>query len=313
MLIVLTVLLALYISWSIGSNDETMGTLAGCGYISMGRAVLIGAIADALGAILLGYRVEETIGRGLISVDLTYYDIFVIMVSMATWLIISSAMGIPISTTHSIVGAVTGLGAYKYGLQSLNLKSLVRIAAGWILSPLIGVIMAYFMEKFVSMYLKRRVRGLIDRLKVGRFSGLMLLVWTTYTSFFRGANDIANATSFISLMFDPILARTICGIGMAVGVLTLGRRVVRTVGEELVELDPVSALAVQISVASTLSIGTMLGLPLSGSQILVAAIIGIGLARGSWINIQELKHMILTWITTFPGAAILAIAFAYVI
>ncbi len=313
-LLLMSFVLAFYVAWSVGANDETMAVLAGSGFTSILAACIIGAIMDFLGAVLLGYKVEETMGEKLLAYKIDLVDTLIIVAAVATWLVLASYRGWPVSTTHSAVGAAIGLGIYKWGISGVRWESLLNVVAGWVISPIMGFIGAYVTCKIFDFFLAKGIKGLRKSLRVARIASLTLLAWASYTSFFRGANDIANATAFLSAVYEnPLMVRLISGFGMALGLVMLGRRVVKSVGVELVELTPVMGLAIQISVALTVSIGTLMGLPLSGTHILVMAVAGIGVAKRIWINIKGLKEILATWIVTFPGAAVLAVLFALLV
>jgi len=306
LLLVITIITIFYVAWSIGANDETMAVVAGSGFTSLAGAVAIAAIMDFLGALIFGYKVEETLGKHLLNFELTLIDTFILSISIATWLILASVKGWPVSTTHSAVGAAIGLGLVRMGLNSINWYSLTNVVFGWVFSPVAGLIGAYIIIKLFDIFIKPR--NMHMGLKISRIASLILLIWSAYTSFFRGANDVANATAFLVAIYPhPEVVRFVGGLGMALGVYILGRRVVKNVGLELVEMSPITGLAVQVSVALTISIGTMLGLPLSGTHVLVAAVAGLGIAKKYWLNIKGLKEILMTWVVTFPGAAIMAI------
>jgi PiT family inorganic phosphate transporter len=157
------------------------------------------------------------------------------------------------------------------------------------------------------------VKTLSHRIRLARTSAVILLMLSVLTAFFRGANDIANATAFLSLVWgDPLLTRLVCGLGMGLGLIMLGRRVVRSVGVSLVELNPLMALSVQLLITLIMGVGTWAGLPLSGTHILVAAVVGVGATKRVWINIKGLREILSTWVTTFPGTAVLAMIFIFV-
>ncbi len=314
LLLILSFALAFYVAWSVGANDETMAVVAGSGFGSLSFAVAVGAIMDFLGAVFFSEKVEHTIGKGLLAVELSLYDVFVITAAMATWLVLASYKGWPISTTHSAVGAAMGLALYKVGIGGVKWWALGNVALAWALSPLFGMIGSYLTCKLLDSLVRARLAGMRTVLRAARISALIVLAWAAFTSFSRGGNDVANATAFLVTVYpDPFVVRLIGGIGMALGLLILGRRVVKNVGNELVEITPLTGLAVQVSVALVLFVGTLLGLPLSGTHILVGAVAGIGLARKVWINIKGLKEIALTWVATFPGAAIIAVCFAVLI
>lgn len=314
LILLISFALAFYVAWSVGANDETMAVVAGSGFSSITFAVAVGAFMDFLGAIFFSERVEHTIGKGIIAFEPSLHDVFVITAAMATWLVLASYKGWPISTTHSVVGAAIGLAVYKAGLGGIKWLSLANVALAWVLSPFIGMVGAYFTCKLIDFTLTRRLKGMKMVLSAARLAALTVLVWAAFTSFSRGGNDVANATAFLTLVYpDPFVVRLIGGIGMALGLLVLGRRVVKNVGNELVEITPLTGLAVQVSVALVLFVGTLLGFPLSGTHILVGAVAGIGLARKVWLNVKGLKEIALTWVATFPGAALIALALAFLV
>jgi len=312
-LLLLSTLTALYIAWSIGANDETMANLAGSRFVSVTAAVLLGAVMDFLGAVLLGHKVEETLGHELLRSPVTEVDAFVVVLSVAIWLTAASWYGWPISTTHSVVGACIGVGVVKSGLFGVNWWTLSKIAAAWVLSPLAGLASTVVVLKGLSSIVNRCARGLVRRVRVTYISAYLLLIWSCLSAFSRGANDIANATAFLAVIHgNPALVRAVCGLGMALGLVTIGRRVIRSVGFSLSSLDPFAALVVQMSVALTMLIGTLAKLPLSGTHILVGSIIGVGLARGVWIDVGNVRRIFLMWALTFPATMVTAAALSLV-
>ncbi|RLE91863.1 MAG: hypothetical protein DRJ46_01725 [Thermoprotei archaeon] len=310
-LLIISFLLALYVAWSVGANDETMAVAAGSGFSSITIAVVVGALMDFLGAVIFSERVESTLGKGIVTFPLTLIDVFIITSAMATWLVLGSYKGWPISTTHSVVGAAIGLALFKAGIRGVNWQSLGNVAGAWILSPFFGMMGSYLMCKLIDYTITGRIRGMKTVLRASRAAAIIVFAWAAFTSFSRGGNDVANATAFLVTVYpDPLIVRLIGGAGMALGLVILGRRVVKNVGNELVEITPLTGLAVQVSVALILFVGTFLGLPLSGTHILVGAVIGVGLARGIWVNIKGLKEIAATWIATFPGAGVIAVLLA---
>ncbi len=305
---VLSFAVSFYIAWSIGSNDETMSPLLGSGFLTIGSVVLIGGLMDLLGAVFFSHRVEETISRNIVSGKIGLLDVFVLVLSVATWLVLASRMGWPVSTTHATVGAAMGLGLVKYGFMGVKWTSLGLIFAGWIVSIVSGFTGAMVIYGFLDKLVLERVRNMVSRLKVARFSALTLLLTSIITSFFKGGNDAANATAFLKIICaDPVSIRLAAGIGMAAGLIFMGRRVVKAVGETLVELNPLMSLSIQLTVALTLSIGTALGFPLSGTHILISSIVGVGIIKGVWLNVKGLKQILFTWAVTFPFTAFLCL------
>ena len=312
-IILISILVAFYVAWSIGANDETMAVALSTGLMNVGLVVALGAIMDFFGALIASASVEETIGVKLLTFDPSELDIFIILVAIASWLVFVSYYGWPASTTHSAVGAAIGLAAYRAGINGFAWPVLGEVVGGWVLSPILGLVSAYFLSIFLeSVYRRPKVRNMGRDMRLLRIAAYVVLAWALYTSFYRGGNDSANATAFLLRVYkNPLVVRLVGGAGIGFGLIVLGRRVVRNVGKELVELDSLSGLAVQVSVALVLSIGTILGFPLSGTHILVSAVAGVGLARRIWINMRNIKEIVVTWIVTFPGAAFIAVMLSF--
>jgi inorganic phosphate transporter, PiT family len=300
--------MALYIAVSIGANDETSAPLAGSGSLSLDTAVLVGASLASLGAVFFSQRVEETIGHQILTGTLIDSEIVLILVTVALFLTIASSIGLPVSTTHSTVGAVIGLGLAKWGVNSINGLTMLRISIGWVASPAIGLIGSYFLNNLFRGLQRRMVNGLSGDLRLSRLSAILLLFWISLTEFSRGANDIGNVTAFLVLLgiAEPFIIRLVAGVGLGLGLIFIGRRVVRTVGLRLVKIDPVSGLAAQIVVSLTLLVSTLLGLPVSGTQVLVSAIIGLGISENRYVDMKILRRITLAWIGTFIGTSFLS-------
>ncbi len=306
--VIVALFTAVYVAWSIGANDETVAPLAGSGILSVTSAVILGGVTAFLGAVFLGEKVEATIGESLLKGALTSQEAIIVLLSIATLLTFASYYGWPISTTHSTVGAVIGLGVSKGGLNGVSWGTISGVAVGWVASPLIGFIGSVILNRMLKWVLRRRVKGLKQQMRVSRFSAVFLLFWVALTSFARGANDVGNATALLSglPLFTPFLIRVLTGLGMSVGLIVIGRRVIQSVGTGLVKLDPITALSAQIAVASIMFTGTLLGLPLSGTHILVGAVVGLGVSEGTWINVKSVKAITYMWVGTFIGSAALA-------
>jgi PiT family inorganic phosphate transporter len=305
----ITLLISFYVAWSIGSNDETVAPLSGSGTLSLTKSVALGSIASFLGAVFMGQKVETTIGEGLLKGTITETEVLIILFSVATWLTIASFSGWPVSTTHSSVGAIIGLGVIKWNIQGVHWSTLTLIGFSWIISPFLGFIGAILFHKTIRFVIKKRVKGLIEQIKLARSSAIFLTLSVFLTSFSRGANDIANATAILGDVsgIGPIYIRSFIATGMLLGLFIIGRRVIQSVGVELVELDPISALSTQIAVALIMFIGTYLGFPLSGTHILVGAIVGLGVSKGIWVNLKEVRDITFMWLATFIGAATISI------
>ncbi len=143
-------------AWSIGANDvaNSMSTAVGAKAITHKQAVIIAGVLVFLGAVLVGPNVTETIKSGIIQTDVISSDLLVLgfisaLLAAALWATLSSWKEMPISTTHSIIGALMGFGIIAGGISSVNWLKIGSVAASWILSPVFGCIIAYFVFKII--------------------------------------------------------------------------------------------------------------------------------------------------------------------
>lgn len=153
-------LIGLYMAANIGANDlaNAMGTSVGSGAITLKQAVIISVIANALGAILAGGYVTNTISKGIIDPSLLAGEpsklmlgMFAALISGGVWVNLATYFGLPVSTTHAIVGAVVGFGVLSVGVGAVSWNKIITIAISWVISPATGAIIAgsiyYFAEK----------------------------------------------------------------------------------------------------------------------------------------------------------------------
>lgn len=147
-----------YMAWNIGANDvaNAMGTSVGSGALTLRQAVIIAAILEFAGAFFFGSHVSETIQKEIVDPDLFLYQPQVLvygmlaaLLSAGAWLQLASYLGLPVSTTHSIVGAVVGFGAVVGGVDAIKWETVIKIVASWIISPLAGGVIAYYFFCFL--------------------------------------------------------------------------------------------------------------------------------------------------------------------
>ncbi len=158
----LALLIGLFMAWNIGANDvaNTMGTSVGSGALTLKQAILVAGVFEFSGAVLVGAHVTETIKGGIIPPDSFAGDPHSFMYGMAAallgaaiWLLLATNLGLPVSTTHSIVGAVAGFGIVSIGWGALNWATMSSIVLSWIVSPLCGGILAFLMFSFIRRWI----------------------------------------------------------------------------------------------------------------------------------------------------------------
>ncbi len=161
-ILVVAVSFGFYMAWNIGANDaaNSMGTSVGSGALTLKQAVIAASIFSFVGAVLLGGDVTNTIRKGMIDPgifgDTPFYLIYGMLSALfatGLWLQLATYYGLPVSTTHSIVGAILGIGFTVGGLDALNIKKILQIFASWVVSPVSGGLIAFI----VFTYIKKKI------------------------------------------------------------------------------------------------------------------------------------------------------------
>ncbi len=329
LLLIALLLVGFIVAFAIGSNDETMAPAVGARVFSVTTAVLLGAVINVIGATLLGGGVSEKVGSDLVSGnEMSIAMVFAIMISMAIWLLVASvSKGLPISTTQCIVGAVIGvavvapfLGEEGWGIAAIDWFVILQILGGWVVSPIVGFVISAAIFHVVRKF-QRRAKGYADRERQEHVAAYGLALFLVITALSRGGNDVANAVAPLVALPDfqvpfyigpfvipgvmvPLL---IGGIGMGLGLIVVGRKVIKTLATEVVTLSPTSALSASISVALVMFVGTYFGLPLSGTHVLVAALIAVGWVSRGPIQMKQVKDILISWVVTVPISAIFGV------
>ncbi len=406
-LIILAVIFGLYMTWGIGANDvaNAMGTSVGSGAITVKQAIIIAAIFEFAGAFLAGGHVTKTIRKGIIdpssivdTPEILVFGMLAALLAAAVWLMIASHKGWPVSTTHSIVGAVVGFAVAGIGVDAVNWGKIGQIVASWAVSPLLGGTIAFllmmsirklilntdnpfqsakrwgpvyiflvgFIISLITIFkglkhlnidlsvnmsfvlaviigLAIAVAGwvLINKVKVDpvadrdfHFASVekvftpMMIFTACAMAFAHGSNDVANGigpmAAVVSIVQSggmvtqkaglPIWILVLGGIGIVVGLATMGYKVMQTIGTQITELTPSRGFCATLAAAATVVMASRTGLPVSTTHIAVGAVIGVGLARGiGAIDLRVIGGIIISWVVTLPVGAFLSMLFFFIL
>jgi len=205
--IVLAVLVGFYVAFTIGANDvaNAMGTSVGSKALTLMQAVLVAAIFEFLGAVLVGSHVTNTIRKGIIDPltftphpELLLYGMFAALISTGIWIHLATNYGLPISTTHSIVGSIIGFGIVASGFMSIGWGKVGTIALSWIVSPALGGFIAFYMYKFISKRILNAENPIKSLKKFAPFLTLLLIYIITLSVFFKGLKHLHLDFTFLS-------------------------------------------------------------------------------------------------------------------
>ena len=311
-IVIIFLIISILISFGIGANDETFATVHGSRILSMKWILIIGVILGIAGTLILGGGVSKTVGEGILNVEINDAVVLTILTSTAIWLITSSIFGLPISTTHATIGAIIGIGLMLGGLGGIQWETILELSIWWILSPFIGFVVTYYIYKVIHRLLISKLNGFKKFEFTENIFSFILLLVTCWTAFSRAANDCSNSVGIlVGVGIDINLILLITGISMAGGLVVIGRNVIKNVGN-ITELHPSTAFAAQVPIAIILFLGTIFGIPLSGSHMLVASLVGLARSRRAPTS-KGLWKIVLVWIITFPVAALLAVILYFTI
>jgi len=318
----------LFLGWSLGANDaaNVYGTAVGTRMIKFRTAAIICSIFLVLGAVIGGAGPSETLGKlGAVNALAGSFTVALAAALTVTWM---TRLKLPVSTSQAIVGGIIGWNFFSASLTDMT--SLTKIVSSWVLCPVLAASFAIVLMKLTQLLI-RRVRVHLFRLDVITRYGLIIV--GAFASYSLGANNIANvmgvfvpAAPFGSLdvfgLFTLNAAQQLFlvgGIAISIGVFTYSKRVMLTVGSDLFRLSPVSALIVVLAQAlvlfvfssealehwlSSRGLPTIPLVPVSSSQAIIAAVVGIAIAKGGRnIQLGMLGQVFWGWVSTPVVAA----------
>jgi inorganic phosphate transporter, PiT family len=419
MLIILVILLAFYLAFNLGANDvaNAMGTSVGSKAVTLKQALIIAGVLEFTGAVLFGREVTETLSTNIAnpvlfvnSPQLLITGMISVLISCGLWLQIATAKGLPVSSSHAVVGAIAGFSWVALGVNAIAWSSIGTITIGWIVTPFIsGIIAALFYSQIQRWILQQPnqieqlnewipwlsaaligifgvivlptlthpiAEFLVEKIGVnipardislltGGFAvfGLTAYSWqeikegerqnlisSTYhyttgrqtpplrtlyspteklfaryqllsacfVAFAHGSNDVGNAIAPLSVIIYTIQNNTVPLVGMetplwilalgAAGIVTglaiLGKKVIATIGENIITLQPSSGFCAELATATTILLASRFGLPVSTSHALVGGVVGIGLVQDlKSVKFATLKNIAAAWVVTVPVSA----------
>jgi len=321
----------LFLGWSLGANDaaNVYGTAVGTRMIRFRTAAIVCSVFVTLGAVVGGAGPSHTLGElGAVNALPGSFTVALAAALTVTWM---TRLKLPVSASQAIVGAIVGWNLFSR--STTDLSSLTAIVSSWIICPVLAAAFAAVLMKLTQLLL-RGVRLHLFRIDAATRYGLLIV--GAFASYSLGANNIANvmgvfvpAAPFEDLDFFGVVTLNaaqqlflIGGIAISVGVFTYSKRVMLTVGNNLFRLSPISALVVVLSQALVLFLFSSEGLeswlashglptlplvPVSSSQAVIAAVVGIAIAKGGRnIRFSILGQVVWGWVSTPVAAAMLS-------
>jgi PiT family inorganic phosphate transporter len=291
-----------FLGWSLGANDSAniFGTGVATGTLRYRTAIWLTAIFVIAGALIEGPKCMQTLGELSRLVPLVA---FCCTLAAGITMTVLTVVSIPASASQAIVGTLVGAGII---FGNADFTILYKVIACWVFTPVCGIVFGYLTYRLCEGVLNRTVQSLRRRSTL-YFVGI--LVAGCYGAYALGANNVANVTgAYVAAgSITPPMASLVGGLSISLGVLTYSKKVMMTVGKGIVPLDPFSAFVVVLTEALTLHIFTQVGVPVSSSQAVVGAVVGVGLVGDlKTISGRMLFKIAVGWLLTPIAAGLLS-------
>jgi len=316
--LVLLIVVALAFDFMNGLHDaaNSIATIVSTRVLKPQYAVVWAASFNFIAFFIFGVHVADTIGKGL--VDPSIVDdamIFGALGGAIAWNVITWWGGIPSSSSHALIGGMVGSGVAKAGFSSIIWGGLSKTVYAIVLSPFVGFMLALFLVLLVSWAFVRSSPAFADA-----FSRKSQLVSAALYSLGHGSNDAQKTAGLIAVLLYshgvyseftvPGWVILACYTVMGMGTLLGGWRIVHTMGSKITRLTPMQGSCAETAGALTLFGATYLGIPVSTTHTITAAIVGVGAARRvSAVRWNVATGIVYAWVITMPAAGVIAALF----
>lgn len=299
-----SLLSGVFMGWSLGANDSAniFGTAVFTRMVKFKTSLFWLCIFIVLGAMLQGAAGMHTLS-GLVKQNNT--TAFITAFAAALTVTVMTFLGLPVSTSQAMVGAIIGIGVV---VQKINLDSLPIVVACWVGTPIGSVLATIILYPLFSKLFTRLKLNIFQQDSILRIG---LIVVGCYGAYSLGANNVANVTGiYIETGLLTINQALLLGsLSICFGAITFSKKVMMTVGEKLVKLDAFSAFIAVLAMSIILNIYAVVGVPVSSSQAIVGSVLGIGLIKGvKTISMKTLSNIVIGWLTTPIIAMLVSIA-----
>jgi PiT family inorganic phosphate transporter len=399
-ILVIVALLAFYMAWNLGANDvaNAMGTSVGSKAITLKQAIIMAGVLEFLGAVLFGQEVTSTLGTKIANPVLfvttpqtLVMGMISVLLSGGIWLQVATSRGLPVSSSHAIVGAIAGFSWVSLGIEAIDWSSMGLITIGWILTPIISGTISAGLYSLIRHWIFNQLHPLsqlqewtpwLSTLLLSIFGiivlptitqplsqfllierklnipphditlfitgiaaiALTLISWrqlansqidnqiqslfakfqvisACFVAFAHGSNDVGNAIAPLAVIYYinqqgkipshqltiPLWILLLGAVGIVAGLAVWGKKVITTIGENIISLEPSSGFCAELATAMTILLASRLGLPVSTSHALVGGVVGIGLVQNlQAIKLSTIQNIAAAWLITVPISAALS-------
>ena len=284
-------------------------------------AVAWAAFFNFTAFLVFGAAVAQTVGRGIVAAEVADARvIFGALMGAITWNVVTWLGGIPSSSSHALIGGLVGAGLAKAGISAIVWSGVLKTAAGIVVSPLMGFLLALLLVLIVSWLFVRFSPFAADSI----FRNLQFVSASLY-SLGHGGNDAQKTMGIITaLLYSqgmlsgdfhvPFWVVLSCYSAMGLGTLMGGWRIVHTMGSRITRLTPMQGFCAETGGAITLFMATNLGVPVSTTHTITGSIVGVGAARRvSAVRWNIASGIVVAWVITIPATALIGAVFYWLV
>jgi PiT family inorganic phosphate transporter len=312
------IIIALIFDFVNGLHDaaNSIATVVATRVLKPHWAVLWAAFFNFIAFIFFETKVASTVGKGVIDPSIVDTPlIFSALAGAIIWNLVTWYWGLPSSSSHALIGGLSGAGIAKAGVATLNGPGLTKISLSIIGSPLLGLILGFLLMKGIAFLVQGLKVGSIDKF----FRRFQLLSSALY-SLGHGGNDAQKTMGIITVLLIssghlqggehfqvPFWVILSCQLAMGFGTMFGGWKIVKTMGMKLTKLDPLGGSCAETGGAATLFLATSLGIPVSTTHTITGAILGVGTGTAhSKVKWGLAGKIVWAWIFTIPAAALIS-------
>jgi inorganic phosphate transporter, PiT family len=315
-LLIAVIIIALAFDFINGFHDtaNSIATSVSTRVLTPRQAIIMAAVLNFAGA-LISESVAHTISSDIVSVNLEQYVILAALLSAIIWDLITWYLGIPCSSSHALIGALVGAAiAYTATFGTIKWdKILEKVVIPLFTSPAVGFIFGYLIMSLLFELLRRFSQRFVNKW----FSKLQI-VSAAFMAFSHGQNDSQKTMGIITLALIssgllshgapiPWEVKLACGLAMALGTSVGGWKIIKTMGVNMIKLQPIGGFAAETSAAVVIQVMTSLGAPVSTTHVISASIMGVGASkRLSAVRWVLARKIVSAWLLTIPCTMILA-------
>lgn len=316
--VIIVVILALVFDYINGFHDtaNAIATSVSTKALTPRQAVVVAAVFNLVGAWVGKKAVAATIGMGIVTPHLVTGEVISAALAAAIfWNLFTWYFGIPSSSTHALIGGLTGSVIASAGMGMVNWQGFAKILTGLITSPVIGLIIGSMIMTLLFWIFRNSAPNRINN----NFRNLQVLS-ACALSFSHGSNDAQKSMGIITMVLlsngiistfaVPDWVKISCALAMAVGTAMGGWKIIRTMGGKIFRIEPINGFASDCTSSLVIFGGSLLGIPVSTTHVVSSAIMGVGAAkRLKGVRWNIAGQILIAWVVTIPSSALVAFGF----